>query len=470
MTGTAPTSGTLADSPGPPARVVVVGSGFAGLHTARRLERLLPAAVAEVTLVSPTDYLLYTPLLPEVAAGVIDPRHLAVPLAQTLRRTTPMPGLTVDADLDRHTVTVRLPDGGTRQLGWDRLVLAPGSVTRQFPIPGLAEHGRGLKSLAEAVYLRDHILQQLELANVAADPSERRTRCTFVVVGAGYAGVEFAAQMQHLVAGALPRFPHLGAGDMRWLLCDIAPRVLPEMGPRLGGRAVQLLQARGIEIRLGISLKELRADAVTLTDGTEVPTRTVVWTAGVAPSPLIGAMATRHRLELAKGRLVVDASLAVPGHDGVWALGDAAAVPDLTKSGQVTAPTAQHAQRQAKTAAGNLAASLGVGRTRRYKHHDLGLVVDLAGRDAVARPLGIQLAGLPAKAVTRGYHLYALPTTGNRIRVAVDWLLDAVLHPEPTQLGFIPDSEVTLPAAEHTDQYAAPAATTASTARPTTTS
>lgn len=469
MTSTAPTSATPAGSPGPPARVVVVGSGFAGLHTARRLERLLPAAVAEVTLVSPTDYLLYTPLLPEVAAGVIDPRHIAVPLAQTLRRTTPMLGLAVDADLDRRTVTVRLPDGGTRQLGWDRLVLAPGSVTRQFPIPGLAEHGRGLKSLPEALYLRDHILQQLELASVVTDPSERRARCTFVVVGAGYAGVEFAAQMQHLVAGALPRFPHLGAGDLRWLLCDVASSVLPEMGPRLGGRAVQLLRARGIEIRLGVSVKELRADAVTLTDGTEVPTRTVVWTAGVTPSPLVGAMASRHRLELAKGRLVVDASLAVPGHDGVWALGDAAAVPDLTKPGQVTPPTAQHAQRQARTAARNLAASLGVGRTRRYKHHDLGLVVDLGGRDAVARPLGIRLAGLPAKAVTRGYHLYALPATANRVRVAVDWLLDAVLHRQVDQLGFIPESEVTLSAAEHTDQYAAPAAT-APTAGPTTTS
>ncbi len=449
-----------------PARVLVVGSGFAGLHTARALERTLPAGKARITLVSPTDYMLYSPLLPEVAAGVMDPRHIVVPLAQSLRRATPVLGFAVDVDLERRVLTVQLPSGQTRQLDWDRLVLCPGSVTRDLPVPGLDEYARGFKSLAEALYLRDHVLQQLELADVAQTPDERAGRCTFLVVGAGYAGTEFVAQMQHFLAGVLPRYRHLRAADVRWLLCDTADAVLPELGPALGERTLRLLRGRGVEVRLGTSVKQIRADAVTLSDGTDVPTRTVVWTAGVTASPLIAATASRHRLPLDKGRLKVDAFLAVAGWQDVWALGDGAAVPDLTRPGQVTPPTAQHAQRQAKTAARNVAASLGVGRPGRYRHHDLGLVVDLAGRDAVARPLRIPLSGLAAKTVTRGYHLMALPSTGNRIRVAVDWLLDAVLARSAAQLGYIPEGAVALPAAEHTKLYQAMAGTAGSMALP----
>jgi NADH:quinone reductase (non-electrogenic) len=443
--------------PGAPARVVVVGSGFAGLHTCRALERLLPPGAAELTLVSPTDYLLYSPLLPEVAAGAMDPRHIAVPLAQALRRTVPVLGYAVDTDLDRRRVTVRQPDGRTRDVHFDRLVLCPGSVTREFPIPGLDTYARGFKSLAEALYLRDHVLQQLELADTADDPAERAARCTFVVVGGGYAGTEFLAQMQHLVAGLLPRYPNLTGRDVRWLLCDAAPAVLPELGADLGHRALAVLQGRGVQVRLSTELTRIGPEAVTLSDGSEVPTRTVVWTAGVSASPLVAAVADRHGLHLDKGRLTVDAQLVVPGHEHVWALGDAAAVPDLTHPGKVCPPTAQHAQRQAKVVARNVAASLGVGRSRRYKHHDLGLVVDLGGRDAVAKPLGLPLTGLSAKTVTRGYHLLALPAGDNRIRVAADWLLDAALARSAAQLSVVPQGEVTLPAGEHPELYRHPA-------------
>lgn len=431
--------------------VVVVGSGFAGLHTCRALEQRLPAG-AGISLVSPTDYLLYSPLLPEVSAGVMDPRHIAVPVAQVLRRTTPVLGLAVAADLDRRRVTVHQPDGAVRELAYDRLVLCPGSVTRELPVPGLEEHAYGFKTLAEALFLRDHVLQQLDLAEVAS-PAERAARCTFVVVGAGYAGTEFVAQMKHFVDGLLPHYKHLRAHDLRWLLCDAAAAVLPELGPRLGARALDLLRARHVEVRLSTQLTDIAADRVSLSDGTEVPTHTVVWTAGVTASPLVDGVARRHGLRLDKGRLAVGADLAVPGRPGVWALGDAAAVPDLTRPGEVCAPTAQHAQRQARRAAGNVAASLGIGRTRRYKHHDLGLVVDLAGRDAVARPLGVPLAGLTAKAVTRGYHLMALPSGNNRTRVAVDWLLDAVLTRSAAQLGTVPASDGRLATAEDRDQY-----------------
>lgn len=449
-----PAQGRRTQAPGDgPARVVVVGSGFAGFHTCRALERLLPADAAQITLVSPTDYLLYSPLLPEVAAGVMDPRHIVVPLSQGLRRTVPLLGFAVETDLERRQVSVLQPDGRTRQVGYDRLVLCPGSVTREYTIPGLDTHARGFKSLAEALYLRDHVLQQLDLADTTDDPAERAARCTFVVVGAGYAGTEFLAQMQHLVTGLLPRYHHLAADDVRWLLCDAAPAVLPELGPDLGQQALAILHRRGVQVRLSTELTDIGPDAVTLSDGTRIPTRTVVWTAGVSASPLIGAVADRHHLQVDKGRLTVDAHLAVPGHDDVWALGDAAAVPDLTHPGNICPPTAQHAQRQAKRAASNVAASLGVGQPRRYNHHDLGLVVDLAGPDAVAKPVGLPLTGLAAKTVTRGYHLLALPAGNNRIRVAADWLLDAVLARSAAQLSLVPQRDVTLPAAEHTDLY-----------------
>jgi len=451
---------------GGPARVVVVGGGFAGLHTCRALERYLPPGAADITVVSPTDYLLYSPLLPEVAAGVMDPRHIAVPLSQALSRTILLLGLAVDTDLDRQQVTVQQPDGRTRQVGYDRLVLCPGSVTREFHIPGLDTYARGFKSLSEALYLRDHVLQQLELADTAVDPAERAARCTFVTVGAGYAGTEFLAQMQHMVAGLLPRYPHLGSDDVRWVLCDAAPAVLPELGPDLGDRALHILRDRGVQVRLMTELTDIGPDAVTLSDGTRLPTHTVVWTAGVSASPLIGAIADRHHLQVDKGRLTVDSHLAVPSHDQVWALGDAAAVPDLTHPGRICPPTAQHAQRQAKRAAGNVAASLGVGRPRPYKHHDLGLVVDLAGRDAVAKPLGLPLTGLAAKTVTRGYHLFALSAGNNRIRVGLDWLLDAALARSAAQLSIIPQREVTLPAAEHDELYRPRATTAPSTSRP----
>ena len=463
MTEPAPTA---AGPPGAPtvARVVVVGSGFAGLHTCRALERRLPAGRAQISLVSPTDYLLYSPLLPEVAAGVMDPRHVAVPVAQALSRTVPVLGSALDADLARHQVSVQLADGSTRDVGYDRLVLAPGSVTRQFPIPGIDEHAHGFKSLAEALYLRDHVLAQLELADTAG-PAERAARCTVVVVGAGYAGTEFIAQMQHFIAKILPRYRNLTPGDMRWLLCDTAPAVLPELGADLGRKALDVLRGRGIEVHLKDSLTQIRADSVTMTDGSHIPTHTVVWTAGVSASPLIGSLAQRHNLAVDKGRLRVETTLAVPGHPDVWALGDAAAVPDSTHPGSICPPTAQHAQRQAKRAAGNVAATLGVGSPRPYRHHDLGLVVDLAGRDAVARPLKAPLAGLPAKTVTRSYHLLAIPSGNNRTRVALDWLCDAVLARSAAQLGYIPAAAATLPA-EHPDLHPRQAVSTATITTP----
>jgi NADH dehydrogenase len=434
--------------------VLVVGSGFAGFHCMRRLEKLLPADAADLLLASAADYLLYSPLLPNVASGVVDPRHIAVALRAALRRAKVLLGHVVAVDVAGHTATLQRADGSTTELAWDRLVLAPGGVTRTFDIPGVAEHALGLKTLAEAAFLRDHVLRELENADAADDPDRRRACCTFVVVGAGYSGTETAAQMQLVTTRAAAGYPRLRAEELRWVLVDLAPRVLPELGRRLGEDAMAVLRRRGVEVKLGTTVKEATEDTVRLSDGETIPTHTLVWCTGVTPSPLVETLG----LPTERGRLKVGADLKVPDHPDLFAFGDAAAVPDLTRPGRLTGQTAQHAQRQGRTAARNVAASLGFGKAVDYRHHDLGFAVDLGGFDAVASPFGVSLGGLPGLVATRGYHLLALPGTGNRIRVSFDWLLDWLMRPQLVQLGFLREDQATVAAAEQTGIYARPPA------------
>jgi NADH dehydrogenase len=437
---TADAAGGVAAAPGRPPRVVVVGGGFAGHRAARGISRRMGGA-AEVLLINPTDYFLYLPLLPEVAAGVLDPRRVAVSLAATLPGVQLVLGEVDGVDLARRRVRWRDPDGGRGEAGYDRLVLAAGSVNRLLPVPGVAEHAHGFRGLPEALHLCDHVTRQVELAATAGYPAERAARCTFVVVGAGYTGTEVAAQGPLLTDALVRHQPRLRGERVRWLLLDTADRVLPGLGERLSRTAAQVLRERGVEVRTGQSVQEATADGVRLTTGEQVPTRTLVWCVGVRPDPLVGGLGRPTR----DGRLVVDARLQVPGHPEVLACGDAAAVPDLTRPGQVTAMTAQHAGRQGRLAARNVAASLGRGTSARYRHHDLGFVVDLGGRDAAADPLHVPLSGLPAKVVTRGYHLLAMP--GNRLRTATDWVLDAVQPRQTVQLGLVRAAQVPLDAA-----------------------
>jgi NADH dehydrogenase len=422
-------------------RIVVVGAGFAGHEAARRLMRLARGR-AQITMVNPTDYFLYTPLLPEVATGVLEPRRITVSLSGTLPGVRLVLGEVDGIDLARRVVSYSTPEGMVGSVGYDRLVLAAGSVNKLLPIPGVTRYAHGFRGLAEALYLRDTLVRQVELADGADDDAETRARTTFVVVGAGYTGTEVAAAGV-LFTDALAR-QHPGLGDVRprWMLLDVAPRVLPGLNPRMSQGALRVLQERGVDVRLGISVAEARMDGVQLSDGTFVPTRTLVWCVGVRPDPLVADLG----LETTQGRLVVDEYLTVPGHPEIIACGDAAAVPDLTRPGEITAMTAQHAVRQGRLAAQIVAASYGDGERRPYKHHDLGFVVDLAGRQAVADPLGIPLSGLPAKAVTRGYHLLSIP--GNRIRVGSDWLLGAVLPRQAVQTGLVTGSAVPLDATD----------------------
>ncbi|GAB3468078.1 NAD(P)/FAD-dependent oxidoreductase [Actinophytocola sediminis] len=423
-------------------RIVVIGTGFAGFHCLRALERRLPRDAVTLCAVNPTDYMLYVPLLPEVAGGALDPRQVAIPLRTKLKHTEVVLGSVTGIDLATRTVSVTNVEGSVTELAWDRLVIASGSVTRLLSIPGVAEHAKGFKSVAESVYLRDHVLRQLELAEQTDDPAERRERSTFVVVGAGYTGTELVAQGQELVRHALHRYRGLRPEDVRWILVDLADRVLPNLGVRLSGPALRVLLRRGIEVRLGTSVREVTRNSVRLTDGTGIATRTVVWCVGVRPDPLIEPL----HLATTDGRLDVDTHLRVTGHPDVFAAGDVAAVPDLVRPGEITPMTAQHAQRQGRVAAINIAASLGAGEAREYRHRDLGFVVDLAGSQAVADPLHIPLHGLPAKIVTRGYHLLALPS--NRLRVVFDWVADLLTRRQIVHFGFVPAEGISLAEAD----------------------
>jgi NADH dehydrogenase len=257
------------------------------------------------------------------------------------------------------------------------------------------------------------------------------------VVGAGYTGTEVAAHGQLFTEALAAQHPQLSSRP-KWMLLDVADRVLPELDPRMSDTAHRVLTERGVDVRMGTSVKEAAADGVHLSDGTYVRARSLIWCVGVRPDPLVAQLG----LPTQKGRLVVDEYLGVPGFPDVFACGDAAAVPHLTRPGQLTPMTAQHAQRQGKLAAHNVAASYGQGRRRAYRYHDLGFVVDLGGTDAAANPLKMPLAGLSAKAVTRGYHLFAMP--GNRARVGADWLLDAALPRQSVQLGLVPANDVPL--------------------------
>lgn len=437
-----------------PPRILVVGAGFAGIECVRRLERRLAPGEAEITLVTPFSYQLYLPLLPQVAAGVLTPQSVAVSLRRSSRhRTRIVPGGAIGVDTAAKVCVIRKITDEIVNEPYDYIVLAAGSVTRTFDIPGLLDNARGMKTLAEAAYIRDHVIAQLDLADASQDEEERASRLRFVVVGGGYAGTETAACLQRLTTSAVKRYPRLDPKLIKWHLIDIAPKLMPELGDKLGLSALEVLRTRGIEVSLGVSIAEAGPEQVTFTDGRVLPCRTLIWTAGVAASPLIATLGA----ETVRGRLAVTPELKLPGSDGVFSLGDAAAVPDLAKGdGAICPPTAQHAMRQGRLLADNLIASLRGRPLRNYVHKDLGLVVDLGGTDAVSKPLGIELKGLPAQAVARGYHWSALRTNVARTRVLTNWMLNAVAGDDFVRTGFQSRKPATLRDFEYTDSYLTP--------------
>ncbi|MGW5214966.1 NAD(P)/FAD-dependent oxidoreductase [Streptomyces sp. NPDC004051] len=435
-------------------RILVVGGGFAGVACVRRLERKLSPWAADIALVTPTSYQLYMPLLPQVASGVLTPQSVALSLRRSTKyRTRIIPGGAIGVDLRSKVCVIRMITGRTVAEPYDYIVLAPGSVTRTFDIPGLTDHAYGMKTLAEAAYIRDHVISQLDLADASEDPAERAARLQFVVVGGGYAGTETAACLQLLTHAAVERYPRLDPGLIKWHLIDIAPKLMPELGEKLGRSAQEILTRRGIEISLGVSIAKAGPEEVTFTDGRVIPTHTLIWTAGVVASPLIATLDA----ETVRGRLAVNADMCLPGHDGVFALGDSAAVPDLARGeGAVCPPTAQHALRQGRQVADNIIAALTGRPLRPYHHKDLGLVVDLGGTDAVSKPLGVELRGLPAQVAARGYHWAALRTNVAKTRVMTNWLLNSIAGNDFVRTGFQSRQRAKLGDFEYTHAYLTP--------------
>jgi NADH dehydrogenase len=421
-------------------QVVIAGGGFGGFYAAHALERLLPAQSARVTLVNDANFLLYTPLLPGAAGATLDPRHVVVPLRSQLRRTDLVIGQVTGADPARATLAVKRIDGEPVELAYDQLIVALGSVSRTLPIPGLAEHAIGLKSLSDATALRNQVLTCLDIAESIEDPARRAEYLGFVFVGAGYAGVEGLAELQDFAAQAIELYPRCRAQGMRWVLVEARERIMQEVPTSLSAFAERELRARGIEVRTSTTLLEVGERTATLSDRDTIAARTVVWTAGVKPSPAVAALGLP--LDRA-GRVVVDRTMRVAGlrakpppelavhadsqatsdaaAAAVWAIGDCAAVPDASRPGELCPPTAQHAIRQGRLVARNVVAALAGGAARPFRYRTKGVVAELGRNQAVAITLGIRWRGLPAWLIARTYHLLLMPGLGRRLRLLADW-------------------------------------------------
>jgi len=414
--------------------VVISGGGFGGLNAARALERGMPRQSARITLVNDVNFLLYTPFLPEAAAGMLEPRHVVTPLRDVLDQTHLRLGVMVARDPARRTVTLLDPQGAERELRYDRLIVAHGSVSRVLPIPGLADHAIGFKSLADAIWLRNHVIECMEEADTCEDPDLRQELLTFMFVGGGYAGLEALAELQDFAAEAVEAYPQARLQGMRWILVEAMDRVLPEIDAKLAEYALRQLRGRGIDIRLGTTLEEVASTSARISTGETVGTRTVVWTAGVVPHP------SSRNLGLPldeRGRIVVDDHLRVKGTDDVWAIGDTAAVPDPANPGRPCPPTSQHAIRQGRTAGRNVAASLGAGEPRPFTYKTRGAFVNLGRYKAVARVGPFTFRGFPAWWLARTYHVSQIPGTARKVRAVMDWTIGLPFKRDIAEVGSI---------------------------------
>ena len=415
--------------------VVIAGGGFAGSSVARGLERILPKQSARLILVNDVNFMLYTPFLPEAAAGTLEPRHVVTPLRDILRRTYLRIGAIAGHDPAARTVELHSHDGEVESIRYDQFVVAVGSVSRSLPVPGLDEHAIGFKSLADAIWLRNHLIETLEQANATEDPRRREELLTYVFVGGGYSGLEALAELQDFAADAIERYPRARLQGMRWMLVEAMDRVLPEVPADLASYALQELRGRGIDIRLGTRIEEATADSTLLSTGERIPTRTLVWTAGVAPHPSLGSLA----LPLTEaGRVEVDPQMRVAGLDGVWALGDCAAVPHPSGAPRACPPTAAMAVRQGAVVANNLAAELGVAtQPREFGYLGREAFVNLGRYKAVGKIGRLKFRGFPAWWMARSYHMSQIPGAARKIRAVADWTVGLPFRRDTAEVGSI---------------------------------
>ena len=414
--------------------ILIVGGGYVGMYTALRLQKKLRRNEARITVVDPQNYMTYQPFLPETAAGSLEPRHVVVPLRKVLKRCRVVTGMVTGIDHATRTATVLPVEGPAETLTYDQIVVAPGSVVRTLPIPGLAEVGIGFKTVGEAIFLRNHVLSRLDYAASVTDEAHRRKALTFVFIGGGYAGIEAFAELEDMARYATRYYDNVSPDDMRWVLVEATGRILPEVSVPMSEYTVQQLLKCKMDVRLDTRVESLTDGHVVLSDGEEFDAETVVWTAGVKANPML----TRTDLPLdEKGRLTCSADLRVTGADGAWSAGDCAAVPDLTagEPGVFTGPSAQHAVRQTKTLAANIVATLRRRKRVDYRHKYVGSVASLGLYRGVAEVYGIKLRGILAWFMHRTYHLSRVPTLNRKVRVLADWTLAVFFPREVVSLG-----------------------------------
>ena len=410
-----------------PPRILVLGGGFGGIYTAMHLERMLGAA-AEITLVSRENFFLFTPMLHEVAASDIDITHLVSPLRALLRRTTVFVGEVMAIDCQSRSVTVTHGAGAHQhQLPFDHLVVALGSITNFYGLPGLDRHALTMKTLGDAIHLRNEVIAAMEEADGECTAGSDE-RLTLVVVGGGFAGVETIAGLNDFVREGLRFYRRLSPPRVRMVLIHAGSVILPELGEKLGRYAQQALTESGVEIITNAKVAECSESGVRLADGRSIASRLVVWTAGTSPHPLIQDLPC----QLDHGRIVVDETLAVPGWPGIWSLGDCAVVPDR-RTGKPYPPTAQHAIREARTVARNIAASLEGNPLQPFRFRTLGQLAAIGRRTGVARVFGVNFSGFFAWWLWRTVYLSKLPRLEKKIRVAIDWTLDLVFSKDFVQ-------------------------------------
>jgi NADH:ubiquinone reductase (H+-translocating) len=421
--------------------ILVVGGGYVGLYTALRLQKRLSHGRAEkIVVVDPQPHMTYQPFLPEAAAGSVEPRHVVVPLRRTLPRCRVITGAVMGLSHAERRAHVAPLEGKDFDLSYDVLVMAAGSVARTLPIPGLAEHGIGFKTVGEAIYLRNHVLGRLDAASSTDDPAVRRQALTFTFVGGGYAGIEALAELEDMARYAIAHYyPRLSPADMRWVLVEAMGRIMPEVDLDMAAWTVRQLTERGIDVRLNVRLESISDDhLVRLSDGEEFASDTLVWTAGTKPNPMLAK--TDLPVD-GRGRVECEATLQVRGVEGAWAAGDLAAVPDVTKDdpGATTAPNAQHAVRQAKRLADNIVAVLSGAQPQPYRHEYAGSVASLGLYKGVAQVYGIKLKGFLAWFMHRTYHVSRLPTLNRKARVVADWTMALLFRREVVSLGQLQD-------------------------------
>ncbi|MBW5424253.1 NAD(P)/FAD-dependent oxidoreductase [Streptomyces sp. BG9H] len=426
-----------------PVRILVVGGGYVGMYTALRLQRKLKAELgrgeAEIVVITPEPYMTYQPFLPEAAAGNISPRHVVVPLRRVLDKCRIVIGEVESVEHAKRTATfttLATEEEGTGPvaIAYDELVLAPGSISRTLPVPGLAEYAIGFKTVEEAIGLRNHVIEQMDIASSTRDPAIRDAALTYVFVGGGYAGVEALGELEDMARYAARYYHNIKAEDMRWILVEATARILPEVGEEMGKYTVRELRRRNIDVRLETRLDSCEDRVAVLSDGARFPTRTVVWTAGVKPHPVLAA----SDLPLnERGRLKCTPQLSVEGATHAWAAGDAAAVPDVTadEPGKECAPNAQHAVRQAKVLGDNIVATLRERPLKEYRHKYVGSVASLGLHKGVAHVYGRKLKGYPAWFMHRVYHLSRVPTVNRKSRVLAEWTLSGLFKREIVSLG-----------------------------------